>query len=207
MSNPEEVLEPLLESAREGDPESLGRLLELYRNYLRFLARGMIGGTLRVRLDASDLVQETFLEALRDFRQFAGGTEAQLMAWLRRILVRNLADQVKRHQAQGRDCQRQQSLEALLSQSAGTAQQALSAGISTPSAQAARKEETVLLAEALACLPADYREVVLLRHVERLKFEEIAGRLGRSAGAVRMLWVRALENLHTALEASRGTER
>jgi DNA-directed RNA polymerase specialized sigma24 family protein len=64
---------------------------------LRILARTRVEGALRARLDPSDLVRETLLEAYRDFPRFAGGTEKELMAWLRRILVRNLADQVKRH--------------------------------------------------------------------------------------------------------------
>ena len=87
----------LLAQARAGCSEALGQLLELYRNYLRLLARTQIDLTLRVRLDPSDLVQETLMEAHRDFADFAGSTEKELVAWLRRILVRNLADQVKHH--------------------------------------------------------------------------------------------------------------
>ena len=92
-------------------------LLELYRNYLRLVARSLIGRRLRIKLDPSDLVQETFLKAHRDFAQFAGGTERELVAWLRQILVRSLANQVKHHRRQGRDHQRQESLERLLEQS------------------------------------------------------------------------------------------
>jgi DNA-directed RNA polymerase specialized sigma24 family protein len=82
----------LLKLARNGDQEALGRLLEDYRDYLRLLARSRVGRDLRVRLDPSDLVQETLLEAQRDFRQFLGASDAELGVWLRRILVRNLAD-------------------------------------------------------------------------------------------------------------------
>src|SRR5579884_2231459 len=105
--------ESLLVRARSGDQAALGRLLDLYRNYLRLQARTLIGSALRVRLDPSDLVQETFLEAHRDFGQFAGTTEAELVAWLRQVLVRNLADQAKRHQSQRRDLGREESLEAM----------------------------------------------------------------------------------------------
>jgi RNA polymerase sigma-70 factor, ECF subfamily len=199
--NNDDSPERLLGQARVGCTDALGRLLELYRNYLRLLARTQIDLTLRVRLDASDLVQETLLEAFRDFQQFAGSTEKELVAWLRRILVRNLADQVKHHKAQARNWGRQESLEALLDRSSSAAEQALSRGISTPSAQAARREQAVLLADALARLPPDYREVIVLRNLEHLKFEEIAARLGRSAGAVRMLWSRALEKLSCLMEA------
>ena len=78
----------LLEQARGGDEAARGELLELYRNYLRLVARSLIGGALRVKLEPSDLVQETFLKAHRDFGQFAGRGEPELVAWLRQILVR-----------------------------------------------------------------------------------------------------------------------
>jgi RNA polymerase sigma-70 factor (ECF subfamily) len=192
--------EGLLARARSGDQEALGQLLQLYRNYLRLQARTLIDSTLQRRLAPSDLVQETFLEAHRDFGQFAGSTEAELVAWLRQVLVRNLADQVKRHQSRKRDVRRAESLEAMLERSSRRVEEALRAGISSPSAQARRREQAVLLADALAALPPDYREVIVLRHLEHLKFDEVAARMGRSSGAVRMLWARALERLNRLLE-------
>ena len=192
--------EELLERARSGDLESFGQLLSQYRNYARLLARTLIGTTLRLRLDPSDLVQETFLEAHRDFPRFDGSTERELLAWLRRILARNLADQARRQKAGLRDIRRQVSLEAMLDRSSARMQQALVAVVSSPSAAAAQREQAVLLADALADLPPDYREVIILRNLERLRFEEVAARMGRSPGAVRMLWTRALERLSRALE-------
>jgi RNA polymerase sigma-70 factor (ECF subfamily) len=196
----DESPQSLLAQARAGNAAARGQLLELYRNYLRLQALALIGTGLRVRLDPSDLVQETFLEAHRDFPRFAGHTEGEIVAWLRRILVRNLADQLKRHRSGGRDYRRQESLEAKLDRSSLDIQEALQAGLSTPSGRAAEREQSVVLADALAALPADYREVIVLRHLERLKFDEIAARMGRSSGAVRMLWTRALEKLHVLLE-------
>ena len=93
----------LLEQARGGNDVALGALLELYRNYLRLVARSLISSALRVKLEPSDLVQETFLKAHREFTQFAGRSEPELVAWLRRILVRSLANQVKHHRRQVRD--------------------------------------------------------------------------------------------------------
>ena len=192
--------EELLEQARSGDLESFGQLLSQYRNYARLLARTLIGTTLRLRLDPSDLVQETFLEAHRDFPRFDGSTERELLAWLRRILARNLADQARRQKAGLRDIRRQVSLEAMLDRSSARMQQALVAVVSSPSAAAAQREQAILLADALADLPPDYREVIILRNLERLRFDEVAARMGRSPGAVRMLWTRALERLSRALE-------
>jgi RNA polymerase sigma-70 factor (ECF subfamily) len=200
LPNADKSPELLLGQARAGCALALGRLLELYRNYLRLLARTQIDLALRVRLDPSDLVQETLLEAHRDFPQFLGTTEKELVTWLRRILVRNLADQVKHHKAQARNWKREESLEVLLDRSSSAAEQALAKGISTPSALASRREQAVLLADALARLPPDYREVIVLRNLEHLKFDDIATRLGRSSGAVRMLWSRALEKLGRLME-------
>jgi RNA polymerase sigma-70 factor (ECF subfamily) len=192
----------LLARARAGDGTALGQLLELYRNYLRLLARTRVDGALRARLDPSDFVQETLLEAYRDFPRFAGGTENELMAWLRRILVRNLADQIKRCQTQKHNWKRQESLERLLDRSSAEAHEALTRGISTPSAQAARREHAALLADALAQLAPDYRDVILLRNLDKLPFDVIAARMNRSSGAVRMLWARALEKLSQLLQRS-----
>jgi RNA polymerase sigma-70 factor (ECF subfamily) len=72
----------------------------------------------------------------------------------------------------------------------------------SPSGQAVRHEREVLLAEVLARLPADYREVIVLRNLQGLDHEEVAKRMGRSSGAVRMLWVRALAQLKLEMERS-----
>ncbi len=189
----------LIAEARRGDDAVRGRLLELYRNYLRLVARSLIGGALRVKLDPSDLVQETFLKAHRDFGQFAGGTEPELVAWLRQILVRSLANQVKHHRRQARDHQRQESLERLLEQSSLMAQMALASQVPSPSEAASRREQAVLLADAVDRLPPDYREAFVLRTLEHVPFEEVAARMGRSIGAVRMLWARAVKRLNQML--------
>ena len=134
MPLPDAIPDLLLVQARAGDAAALGRLLELYRNYLRLVARALIGQALRVRLDASDLVQETFLKASREFGQFLGSTEPELTAWLRQILVRTLANQAKHHRRRGRDYQRQESLEAMLDRSSEAVQHALATPSESPSA-------------------------------------------------------------------------
>lgn len=201
LTTSEQSLENLIVRARAGDQDALGRLLEDYRDYLRLLAQAGLGRQLRPRLDPSDLVQETLLEAQRDFQQFYGQSSGEVGAWLRQILARNLADQVKRHQSQKRDVAREEPLARLLDNSP----QALAAPNSTPSAEAVRHEQADRLNLALAGLPPDYREVVTLRHLHGQAFETIAARMGRSPGAVRMLWVRALEQLGTLVETGDET--
>ncbi len=122
----------LIEQARQGNAAARGALLELYRNYLRLVARSLIGGALRSRLAASDLVQETFLKAHRDFEQFGGMSERELLAWLRQVLVRSLSNQVKHHRRLSRDHHRQVSLEQLLDQSSLAVQQALASRFPSP---------------------------------------------------------------------------
>src|SRR6516164_5397369 len=140
------ISESLLHRARVGDEAARGRLLELYRNYLRFMARALISQPLQARLDASDVVQETFLKAYREFASFLGSSEPELVAWLRQILVRTVADQVKRHRAKGRDYRREEPLEAVLDRSSAAIQERLAARISSPSGHAIRREQAVVLA-------------------------------------------------------------
>ena len=151
-------------------------------------------------MDPSDLVQEAYLEAHRDFPRFTGSTGTELQAWLRRIVVRNVIDSARHHKAGIRNQGRQVSLELLLERPNLSLQQALAANAASPSSAAARGERAVQVAEALAALPADYREVIILRNLEGLRFHEVAARMGRSTGAVRMLWARALERLSKAVE-------
>jgi RNA polymerase sigma-70 factor (ECF subfamily) len=202
VSRVDESPEHLLARARAGDVEARGRLLELYRNYLRLMARTLISEPLQARLDASDLVQETFLKAYREFGGFLGTSEPELVAWLRQILVRTVADQVKRHRARGRDYRREEPIEAILDRSSMAIQERLAAPASSPSQHAIRREQAVLLADALERLPADYREVFALRILERVPVEEVAARMGRSVNAVRKLLTRAMVALERALEGT-----
>jgi RNA polymerase sigma-70 factor (ECF subfamily) len=190
----------LLRRARAGDVAALGRLMQLYRRYLALLARLQIGRRLQGKVDASDLVQETFLEAHRDFAQFQGLTEKELVSWLRQVLASNLANQVRRYfGTQRRDIRLERDLAGELDASSRVLDHALLAPNSSPSQQAARREQAVLLADALERLPEDYREVIILRHLEGLTFPEVARRMERSLDSVDKLWARALARLRRTL--------
>ena len=163
----------LIDRAHGGSRFALGQLLEHYRRYLLMVANESLDSDLRPKGGASDLVQDTFVEAQRDFQHFQGGSEGELAAWLRRILTRNLADQIKHHQSLRRDFHRDQPLQTLVERT----HEALAATLSTPSAHAREREQAVLLADALALLPADYREVITLRHVEGRSFQDVAAQM------------------------------
>jgi RNA polymerase sigma-70 factor (ECF subfamily) len=177
--------------------------LERYRSWLGLLARLQVEPRFRAKFDASDIVQQTLLEAVRDWPKFRGGTEAELAAWLRQILAHVLLREVRRYGgARRRDVGREVSLEEALAESSRRLGlgAVLAAPGSSPSERAGRHELELRLADALARLPADYAEIILLRNVEGLPHEEAARRMGRGAGAVRMLWVRALARLRQELD-------
>jgi RNA polymerase sigma-70 factor (ECF subfamily) len=188
--------EQLLASARAGGADALGRLLELYRRYLRLLAEVGIDERFKTKVDASDVMQETFLDAHRDFANFRGTTERELMAWLKQILAGNLADHVRRrYGAQRRDIQLERSLQQQLDRSSHAIDRGLVSARATPSQSAARREQAVVLANALDRLREDYREVLVLRHLKGLKFPDVARRMGRTVGSVQQLWARAVAEL------------
>jgi RNA polymerase sigma-70 factor (ECF subfamily) len=192
--------EDVLRRARAGDDAARGELLERYRDYLALLARLQINRRLQGKADPADLVQDTFLEAHRGFARFRGTTEGELVAWLRQILAANLVDLVRRFLGtRRRDVRLERELARELEQSSRALEMGLVAPHSSPSQQAARREQDVLLAEALARLPDAYREVLILHHLEGLSHPEVAARMGRTIDSVKNLWARALGKLRRSL--------
>jgi RNA polymerase sigma-70 factor (ECF subfamily) len=190
----------LLADARAGDDHALGQLLERYRGYLTLLARLQISRRLQGKVDASDLVQSTFLEAYRHFGGFRGTSDGEFAGWLRQILAGVVAN-VVRHYAgtRRRDVALERELEAELERSSQRLDGGLVAPGTTPSERAARCEEAVRLAALLEDLPEDYREVLILHHVEGSSLPEVARTLGRTVDSVKKLWLRALGRLRAAL--------
>jgi RNA polymerase sigma-70 factor (ECF subfamily) len=193
----------VLEQARAGNRHALGELLELYRNYLGLLARVQIGRRLQRKVDAGDLVQETFLAAHRDWERFEGVSERELVAWLREILAAKLAKLVRCYFGTQR---RNVLLERDLAEELAQSSRALDCGLfhkdDSPSVQVAHREQGVLLANALSELPEDYREVLILRHLEGLSFPQVSERMGRTLDAVKKLWLRALDRLRRSLRGA-----
>ena len=190
----------LLGQAQEGDPERLGQLLENYRHYLHLLALLEIGRNLQAKFDTSDLVQDTLLEAHRNFSYFQGSNETQFVCWLRQIMAASLANLLRRYLGtQGRDVRLERQLAVQLDQSSRLLDRGLIDPGSSPSQQASRREQAVLLADALARLPEDYREVIILRHLQGLSFAEVSSRMERSLDSVEKLWMRGLARLRQVM--------
>jgi RNA polymerase sigma-70 factor (ECF subfamily) len=188
-------IQPLLQAAREGDRQSIGELLDHYRSYLTLLGSLHFQRRLQARVGPSDIVQEALLRAHRHFGQFRGQTEPELMAWLREILVNSLARYVELHvRAAKRDVRRDMPLDGIAG-GVSSAQPGRGGEERAPSADLLASEGAGRLAELLAQLPEHYRQVLVLRNIQGLSFEEVAARLERSPGATRMLWLRAIEKL------------
>lgn len=177
----------------------------LYTGYLKMVVSAQLDDKLRKRVSASDVVQETFYEAHRDFPDFRGKSPEEFLGWMRRILINNLLRAVERHvQTAKRDVRREVSLDHVrrgVEQSTWQCAALLPGREASPSTDLRRAESESILAEVLASLPADYREVIRLRNLEGLPFAEVATRMNRSSGAVRMLWLRSLKALRDEFDA------
>jgi RNA polymerase sigma-70 factor (ECF subfamily) len=189
----------LIARARGGDQAALGSLLDRYRGTLRRLAHQGLDPALGRRMDASDLVQQTFLEAAESFARFRGAGESEFVAWLRRILEYNLAGAARDHLYRLKRAVRR---ETSLDESHGDGfplRDHLAAHQTSPSLRAVRLEQAAQFLAALEQLPADQREAVRLRHIEGLPLDQIAARLGRSVEAVAGLLKRGLHTLRQRL--------
>src|SRR5262249_13839680 len=174
---------------------------ERYRDLLLVVARQIqIDPRLRRRFDASDLVQETLLKATQNLNQFRGGTEAELVKWLQGILENALADAIRHARAQKRDVAQEQALTAVVHDSSARLEDWLVAPGSSPSQRAEREEQLLSVASALAKLPHDQRDVILLRDSLDTPIRAIAEQLGRSEKAVAGLLVRGRRKLRELLQ-------
>ncbi len=194
----------LLERAKVGTAADVGQLLSVYTQYLKSLANQQLDRRVRQRVSPSDLVQDTLLEAHRDFPNFRGSTTAELVSWLRRILIHNLIRASEHHlHTEKRDARREISLQRLAA-NLGSVDSPVEAALKSPgvspSADMRGREQATELERALSTLPNEQRQVVILRHLEGLAFNDIASRLGRSSGACRMLWLRAMDDLRDKLQ-------
>jgi RNA polymerase sigma-70 factor (ECF subfamily) len=156
-----------------------------------------VPGRLQGKLDPSDLVQQTLLQAYQALEQFRGQTTAEFAAWLRQILARTLANAVRDFSRARRDVALERSLEAAIEDSSHKLENWLASSQATPGELAERNEQTLSLATALTQLADDQREALLLRHYEALSLQEISDRLGRSKPAVASLLRRGLQHLRT----------
>ncbi len=201
----------LLATAKQGNADACGELLQWYTNYLTILATTQLDRKLRARVNPSDLVQETMLAAHRDFHAFRGDSQPELLAWLRKILINSLHRTVAHHiKAVKRDVRREVSIEqasSRLEESAFNLTHQLAVRGDSPSQQAQAREQAIVLSNHLATLSDAYREVIIYRILQGMSFEEVSERMGRSPAACRMLFLRGLAQLKTHLASHESLDQ
>ena len=209
MTNGESsIADGLLMAARGGDASALGSLFSRHQNYIRLLAVTQLGSNLRIRASASDIVQDTFLHAHRGFADFRGTTTAEFSGWLRAILIRRIQYLYQQHvRAKRRDVRREVSMESIrrgVDQSTVRLENVLVDREPSPDSKVHHAERSLVVADALAQLPEDYQQILMMRSIEGLPFPQIAAKMDRSHGAVRMLWLRGIRKLKEHLEYERS---
>ena len=166
-----------------------------FRSYLRLLARMQLDERLRRKMDPSDIVQQTLLQAHRALGDFRGSTDAEMAAWLRQILARNLAHAVRDFGRDKRNINRERSLEQAVNASSARLEAWLAAEQSSPSQKAQRNEHVLQLCEALEQLPDAQREAVELHYWHGCTLAEIADQMDRTPAAIAGLLKRGLRKL------------
>lgn len=201
---PSRPVAEVIASVQAGDKESLGGLLQLYRHYLKVLATTQLDPRLRRRMSTSDLVQETMLAAHRDFAQFRGRSEAELLGWLRQILGHCLSHAVEKNlKAKKRDMRREVVIENAakkLDDSMARLSNIVADKSPSPSQVVAQRELAAELSDQLAKLKPRHRDVIVYRNLQGLSFDQIADHMGLKTGAARMLWMRAIAKFKAVCE-------
>lgn len=174
--------------------------IEQFRTYLRFLARVQIGPEMQGKLDPSDIVQQSMLQAHRAWKGFRGQSEAELAGWLRTILANTIAHAARHLRTQKRDVGREQSIHEAVDASSMRLEHFLAAEQSSPSQRAVRREHAVLVAEAVESLSEDQREAIVLRYWHGMTLAEVAKAMDKTLPATAGLVHRGLKMLRQKLE-------
>jgi RNA polymerase sigma-70 factor (ECF subfamily) len=195
-------------AAKQGDENARGELLNTFRPYLNVIAQRMLDDRIQGRMDFSDVVQATFLEASRDFHSFRGETVESFLAWLRNILKNNISTAHQEHLAtQKRSARREVSMAAPAGDNGSEVQLAnmLPAETSTPSQRLMRDEAAVVLANCLEQIPDTQRDAIRMRYLEGMSLKEISQKMDKSEMAVAGLLKRGLQGLRDEMRAIQST--
>ncbi|UUO07462.1 sigma-70 family RNA polymerase sigma factor [Blastopirellula sp. J2-11] len=186
--------EHLLDHARSGDATAINRVWSHMRSYLLLVAERGMGDGLSAKIDPSDIVQGSLLEAQRDFDRFTGNSETELKAWLRRLVKHNLVDSRRHFQsAQSRDIRLERRL------SGGASDEIVDPQQATASSMVRREETDLELIQAVSQLQEDQRRLIEMRHRHGMTYEAIGQELGISERAVRNRWSIAIAQLRKEL--------
>lgn len=184
--------------AQGGDRAALDRLIERYRERVLKIVRLRLGTKLREQVDSEDILQETFITAVRKLESFEMRDEASLIHWLARLAERQIIAVADYHGARKRDHGRNVSLSGTVRTDDGASRTQVFFATDTtqPLARLARAEEGKIVEDCLARLPEEYRELILLRNYAGASWETVAEETGRpSPAAARMMHARAMVEL------------
>lgn len=203
MNTSSTSIQDLVQAARRGDEAALGELLELHRPYLKLISQRALGPRLQARLDASDLVQQTFLAASQAFGGFEGEAAEQFIAWLHSMHEHSVQRAVRTHlHTEKRDARR----EAIADESNARLLGLADACGSSPSQRLLRNERAVYMARCLESLPAAQLEAIRLKYLEGLTVEQAAEQLGCTKFALAGLLHRGIKNLRRQMQALETSE-
>lgn len=190
--------------AQQGDHDALNRLMERYYERVRRIVRLRMGAHLRRMVDSGDILQETFIAAIRSFENFEMREEASLINWLSRLAERQIIAAADYHSAKKRDQRRNVNISgAILDSQSVRIPLPAPDDATRPIGKAERSEEQQIVEECMEQLPEEYRELILLRNYAGASWEAVAEETGRpSAAAARMMHARALLELGKLVRAA-----
>jgi RNA polymerase sigma-70 factor (ECF subfamily) len=201
------TIDDLLRRAKAGDTAALGALFAHYRDRLRTMVRLRLDRRVVGRLDASDVLQEAYLDLARRFPEYAAAPTVPFYIWLRALTGQRLIDLHRQHLGtKMRDAGLEVSLYrgALPQASSASLAQQLLAGLTSPTQAAVRAEMQLQLQDALNSMDPIDREVVVLRHFEELNNIETAAALGIEPSAASKRYLRAIRRLKVILDQIPG---
>ncbi len=189
----------LVALAKEGDESALNQLCSVYGERVRRIIRLRMDRKLRPKLDSVDVVQDALILALGGLKDFKYRNEGDFLRWLSKIAENKLRDIFDKFHADKRDVHKEIPFKKEgRSTEGGSVGAAGPMRTTTPSVIACRKEALDKLEQALDKLKPEYKQVVVLKRIEGLSHAEIAEKLGKNPGAVRMLLARAMAALTIA---------
>jgi RNA polymerase sigma-70 factor (ECF subfamily) len=186
----------LVDLAKKGDENALNQLYSIYGERVRRIIRIRLDKKLRPKLDSIDIVQDALILALEGLENFTYKNEGDFLRWLSTIAENKLHDIVDKFHTDKRDVHKE--IPFKIEGRDGSVGAAGPMRTTTPSVIASRKEALDKLEQALDKLKPEYKQVIVLKKIEGLSHAEIAGRLGKNPGAVRMLLARAMAALSIA---------
>lgn len=188
-----------MSSSDQADRTPFEDRLAKHRRYLQFLARTQLRDRLSAKVDPSDIVQDTFTQAVRKADQFKGTTDAELAAWLRQILARNLLMTYRHYDADRRAISRERQVVQSVDQSSQRLEGWLVSKQHSPSSHAMQNERALALAEILESLPETQRTAVVMHYWQGMTIREVASTMDKSPEAVGGLLYRALKRLRSVI--------